>query len=166
MKKQILGVILWVLIIPAGNCWAGEDKAEDVLKLLTISGSLEHAREVVVYLTKTELEAMGEDEAEISPEAIAIIEEETIKILSGQFVAGSPLVSELVTIYSEFFTHDEIKKILAFYESEVGLKMIAAMPQIMERSMLAGQVMGNSITPLLRDNILLRLQREGIAVPH
>jgi len=166
MIRRILVVMVLMLAFSTPACWAGEEKSEDILKLLVITGALEQAKEIVTYLTRTELAAVGEDEVDISPEALAIIEEEAVTILAGQFSAGSPLMDELVNIYAEFFTHEEIREILAFYESEIGTKMIASMPQIMERSMLAGQVMGNSIKPVLRDNILLRLQAEGVEVAH
>ncbi|WP_419176184.1 DUF2059 domain-containing protein [Desulfosediminicola sp.] len=164
MIKRVLAVLV-VLMFSSCPCWASDEKAEDILKLLVITGSLEQAKDIVIYLAQAELAAVSESDDDISKQAIAIIEEETVKILTGQFAAGSPLVSELVNIYAEYFSHDEILEIIAFYESGVGSKMIASMPQIMEKSMLAGQMMGNSITPLLRDNILSRLQQEGIEVP-
>ncbi len=52
------------------------------------------------------------------------------------------LFSKIADVYMEEFTHDEIKKILAFYNSEVGKKLSAKQDILMEKAEKAGEHWG------------------------
>lgn len=48
------------------------------------------------------------------------------------------MVNEMVPVYAETYTLDEIRQLTAFYASPLGQKMLAKMPQLMGRSMEIG----------------------------
>lgn len=48
------------------------------------------------------------------------------------------MVREMVPVYAETYTLDEIRQLTAFYDSPIGQKMLAKMPQLMARSMEIG----------------------------
>jgi uncharacterized protein len=54
-------------------------------------------------------------------------------------LSSDRLVSMIVPIYDKHFTEEDIKAMIAFYESPVGKKMIEKLPLIMQESMVAGQ---------------------------
>ncbi len=60
-------------------------------------------------------------------------------------VDANELVELIVPIYAKHFTHDEIKQLLAFYQTPLGQKMIANQPAIMQESMEAGQEWGGQL---------------------
>ena len=45
-------------------------------------------------------------------------------------------------IYADTFTHEEIKALIAFYESPLGRRLVAATPGLIQRCTLAGQAWG------------------------
>jgi hypothetical protein len=49
------------------------------------------------------------------------------------------MIAEMVPIYAETYTLDEIRQLTAFYSSPLGKKMQANMPMLMKRSMEASQ---------------------------
>lgn len=49
------------------------------------------------------------------------------------------LYPSLATIYMESFSHEEINKMLEFYNSPIGKKMLAELPTITQKSMKIGQ---------------------------
>jgi len=51
----------------------------------------------------------------------------------------SEMEGEMITLYSRFFTADELKQIAAYYRTPVGTKSMQLMPQIMAESMAISQ---------------------------
>jgi uncharacterized protein len=48
-------------------------------------------------------------------------------------------------IYDKYYTESDIDQLIVFYNSPIGKKMIATMPQVMQESMAAGQKLGKEI---------------------
>jgi hypothetical protein len=63
-----------------------------------------------------------------------------------------------VPAYEKHLTHEEIKQLIAFYESPVGKKLIQVQPQIVQDSMIAGQKWGQD----LGRKVMQRLIDEGL----
>lgn len=55
------------------------------------------------------------------------------------------LINLVVPIYAKHLTHEDVKGLIAFYESPVGRKMIAVQPALMAESMEVGQAWGQEI---------------------
>ena len=51
----------------------------------------------------------------------------------------------IIPIYEKHFTHEELKQLIAFYESPIGKKLIKVQPQIMMESMAAGEEWGKKL---------------------
>ncbi|WP_374583675.1 DUF2059 domain-containing protein [Pseudoduganella sp.] len=47
--------------------------------------------------------------------------------------------AEMTTLYTRFFTADELKQMAAYYRSPLGTKSLQVMPQVMAESMAIGQ---------------------------
>ena len=65
------------------------------------------------------------------------------------------LVELTIPIYEKHFTHDDIKQMIAFYQSPIGKKLLKKMPVIMQESMTAGiawgQKLGAKLIEKMRD---------------
>lgn len=59
------------------------------------------------------------------------------------------LYKKMASIYTESFTEEELDKILAFYDTPVGKKMVAVTPEITKKGMEIGQAWGMELQPLL-----------------
>lgn len=59
------------------------------------------------------------------------------------------LYREIADIYLDVYSEEEINKILAFYNSPTGQKMLEKTPDITERSMQLGQAWGMQLQPIL-----------------
>lgn len=53
-----------------------------------------------------------------------------------------PFFSKIADIYMQEFTHDEIKQILAFYDSEIGKKVASKTGELMDKASVAGEQWG------------------------
>lgn len=59
------------------------------------------------------------------------------------------LYSKMATVYTESFTEEEIDKILAFYATPVGKKMVAITPELTKKGMEIGQAWGMELQPMM-----------------
>jgi len=66
------------------------------------------------------------------------------------------LGDEIATLYATRFTEPELKAILAFYQSDVGKKLLAQQPQIIDTSMKFAQ----SWASKLSDQVIERMRQE------
>lgn len=60
-------------------------------------------------------------------------------------VKAEDLEKMIIPIYDKYYTESDIDQLIAFYNSPIGKKMIATMPQVMQESMIAGQAWGKQI---------------------
>lgn len=63
----------------------------------------------------------------------------------------------ILPIYDKYYTETDIDQLIAFYNSPIGKKMIATMPQVMQESVSAGQNWGRKIG----EKVLARLKEKG-----
>ncbi len=59
------------------------------------------------------------------------------------------LYKKMATVYTESFTEEELDKILVFYDTPVGKKMVAVTPELTKKGMEIGQAWGMELQPLL-----------------
>lgn len=59
------------------------------------------------------------------------------------------LYKKMAKIYTESFTEEEIDKILAFYNTPVGKKMVEITPELTKKGMEIGQAWGMDLQPLI-----------------
>jgi hypothetical protein len=67
------------------------------------------------------------------------------------------LINLTIPIYEKYFTGDEIRELIQFYQSTTGKKIITVMPTLMQEAMSVGQSWGQTIG----DRILRRLKEKG-----
>lgn len=59
------------------------------------------------------------------------------------------LYKKMAAVYTESFTEEELDKILAFYNTPVGEKMVAITPELTKKGMEIGQAWGMELQPLI-----------------
>ncbi|MDX1762052.1 MAG: DUF2059 domain-containing protein [Christiangramia sp.] len=59
------------------------------------------------------------------------------------------LYKKMAAVYVESFTEDELDKILAFYDTPVGEKMVAVTPELTKKGMEIGQAWGMELQPIM-----------------
>ncbi len=57
------------------------------------------------------------------------------------------IIDKLVPVYDKYLTEEEIKVLLSFYQSQVGKKLIAVTPALMEESMAANMAYLQEVLP-------------------
>lgn len=75
--------------------------------------------------------------------------------LEAEFMKSSidELTELLIPVYKKYYTLDDLKQIIAFYETPVGKKLQASTPLITQESMAIGQEWGKGIAVKLMERI-------------
>jgi hypothetical protein len=140
MKKTILIV---AFIIGTFNIY-GQTKSDDILRLLRMSGSGNLANQM--------MDAMIPQFQQLVPEIPSIF-----WVRFKEKLDVDDLLYACIPAYSKYYTHDEIKQLIAFYESPLGRKLVEVTPLITQETMLIGQKWGEK----LGQDIVIELLNEG-----
>ena len=137
MKK--IGFALLVAILIPGFSY-GQSKNEDIVKLLRVSGTSQ--------LLEQQWEAIIPQFQQMMPQVPSVF-----WFKAREKANFEDLIYDIVPVYAKHFTHDEIKKLIEFYQSPVGRKFVEASPQLMQDSTAIGQRWGERLGKLIVDEL-------------
>jgi uncharacterized protein len=66
-------------------------------------------------------------------------------------LSGEDFKVDIAAVYAEVFTEDELRQSIAFYQSPLGKKLLARMPELMQKSIVLSQDRIKAITPDLQE---------------
>ena len=133
MKRTILaGLAVLCLLALAHPLQAqeGNTKEQDIRRLLVLTGSDKLAEQIMDQMMAT-LDEDGSDKGFWDGFRAEIDTEELIRMT--------------IPIYDKHLTHDEIKGLIAFYQTPLGAKLIEKLPAIAQDSMLVGMKWGEEV---------------------
>lgn len=134
MKKKILAgcLLLLVSLMAVTAQDAKSAKQKDIKKLMDLTGSGDLGVQVVKQMVASFKVEM--------PNVPQKFWDDFMKE-----VKGEDLVNLVIPIYDKHFSHEDIKGLIAFYESPVGKKFVSKLPAITQESMTVGQLWGQKI---------------------
>jgi len=119
---------------------AQASKHADILRLLEITNALAVGQQMIDQVILIQRGALPDVPAEVWDE------------LRKGFDLNE-MVPVFLDIYDRNFTHEDIRGLLAFYESPLGLKLMKTQPQVVEESMAAGQKWAMGVLERLRTKL-------------
>lgn len=75
------------------------------------------------------------------------------------------LMKAILPIYDKHFTHQEIRQLIAFYESPLGRKISTTLPEIQRESVEAGRSWGEQLGDRMHAELKQRLTEKGYSSP-
>jgi hypothetical protein len=75
------------------------------------------------------------------------------------------LMKVILPIYDRHFTHQEIRQLIAFYESPLGRKISTTLPEIQQESVEAGRAWGEQLGDRMNAELKQRLAEKGYKTP-
>lgn len=136
----------------------------DILELLEIVGGEQTQKQIAAVWTTEFFASLRQAEPNLPPDAWKILEEVTRKFVD-EAVEQGVWKETLVRSYAKYFTHEEIRGLLAFYRSPLGQKTISVAPALMAEGHRAGRDWMQQSLPRFRAEILRRLAEEGLLTP-
>ncbi|HXG57340.1 MAG TPA: DUF2059 domain-containing protein [Vicinamibacterales bacterium] len=78
--------------------------------------------------------------------------------------APDGLMANIVSVYAKHFSAEDVRGLVAFYNTDVGKKLIAMMPKLLQESMEVSQKWAERETPRIIGVLDARLKKEGIII--
>ena len=133
----------------------------DIQRLMDLTGAARISHQISSILSRQLLDSLRKTNPNIPERTIAISQEVMEEELSKAFDGPNGLLAEVVPIYAKHFTHDEIRGLIAFYQSDLGKRAIAELPSLMQESAAVGQRWATDMGPRIQATLQERLKAEG-----
>lgn len=167
MKSLILALFVLLLAFAAPS-YAQEDltpaKKADIHRLLEVTGATNISQMFSQAVVRQMTEAIKKTRPDIPAKMFDVLAEEVNKTIAESMVAKGGFVDQVVPVYHKYFSHEEIKAMVAFYQTPVGKKAIEVMPRMVQESMAIGQEWGKSLGPVIQQRIKARFEQEGVKI--
>jgi hypothetical protein len=75
---------------------------------------------------------------------------------------GGEIKDRQIALYAKYFTHDDVKGMLAFYQTDLGKKAIAAMPSLTREGAAIGEQWARTNMSRVLEVVETRLKSEGL----
>ncbi len=129
---------------------------------MDVTGSANIAKQFASASSQQIFQLLKASSPEIPDRALAVMDRELMALFSEKMSAPGGLMDQAIPVYAKYFTHQEIRELLAFYQTPIGKKAILVLPKVVNESMMAGQRWGQSLGPEIEKRVMTALRREGL----
>ena len=153
----------------AAAAFAGEEDAPspevraDIERLMELTGANnpELLEQMGSMIGQQIAQTIGAKEPEAAQRCAVIATEVAFETVSGMF-SDSDFMADMNAIYAKYFSQEEIRQMIAFYETPVGKKSIEIMPELMSESMQVTMQWLAKINPVIQERVTAQLREEGL----
>lgn len=162
MKANCL-IVLGLLAFPLATLADESDQRFEQLvdEYLEVTGALKIGEQLSAVIVGQFTQAMKANGANLPDRALELLEIEVNKSVSDEMASGS-FNEMMYPIYSRYLDESDIQAALDFYSTKEGKKIAQAMPLMAADGMAAGQEWGARLAPKVAQDVLKRLEEEGI----
>jgi hypothetical protein len=161
LRLVLLNVCLLALLTPGATALAQTPDPtfnSDIMKLLDFTGAGILSGQLATLMTRA---IMQQSKVPQGP-AAAIVSEVVQSTVASHVSGPNGLVARMVPVYAKYFTHDEVRALLAFYASDIGKKTVAVMPMALQEGAQIGQAWANELAPEIKTELEKRFRAEGL----
>ena len=159
-RSKLMLVALLAVAGSVGAARADEvtpEQDKDIRHLLEITGASNMSTELASGTSKQLIDMLKA--ANVPERAYDIVRREVKAVESTQ---KGWLMDQVVPVYARHFSAQEIKDLIAFYESPLGRKTVREMPQIMEDTFALGKAWNIRVAPEIDRRVTQALAKEGL----
>lgn len=164
IKMRSSALALALLLGLTGLARADEltaEKKADIDRLMQVTGAGNMGLQMGEMAAGQMLDLLRKTKPEIPERALEVVRAEVIGLMRERMQGPDGLAAQMLPLYAKYFTHEDVKAMLAFYATPTGAKAIQLMPAVMQEAMGVGQRWGQSLAPELQQRIAAALKREG-----
>lgn len=129
------------------------EAARDLLASINFEQTITDSIEASLDAQMREFAQMG-----LPPEGIKVMKKEMFSFFL-EVMTYEKMEPEVVKIYAEAFTAEEMRELIKFYETPVGKKTIQLLPQLTTKAMVIGQNMVQERSQELQQRIIPVFQK-------
>lgn len=148
MKRYLLAAIVCVLpmaSIARAEGPANLDLAERLVVVMEVEENTEKSLEMVRQMIPGMMEQMG-----VPSESEATALQTAALDLVWEEMGWSSMKDEIIAMYAEIFSAEELEGMIAFFESPVGQGFVAKQPEVMQKTLQISQSRLAGLMPKLQ----------------
>lgn len=159
---MLFTIFACVLAAPATADNIAPAKRADIEELMRITGALDMTKQMSNFLVLQKSQAIKAARPDLPAKVYQILGEEINRVIEEQMTAQGGFLDMVIPIYARYFSHEDIKGLLKFYQTELGQKTIKTLPLILQESMTLEQDWSGALGPLIKNRVNQRFKKEGI----
>lgn len=131
----------------------------DIERLMEVTGATALATQMASSVSDALFNSFKQTQSAVPPRMIEVVKE----VLNAEFAkafAGSDMRDRLA-LYARHFTHEDVRALLAFYQTDIGKKAISVMPTLTREGSEIGQEWAKANMPRVLQALQTRLKAEG-----
>ena len=140
-------------------------KRDDIKKLMEVTGATQIAGQMAESILQAFMQNLKQLRPDVPNQAVTVMNDELVALFKEKMEAPGGLVDLQIPIYNKYFTHSEIKGLLAFYQTDLGRKIVEVLPKVTSESMVTGQEWGKGLGPEIVQRLQSALKKQGIELP-
>ena len=154
--KKIIIILACSLCIGFVSANEPEDNKTDLInELIEATNALDYATSMSDMVVSSIQQQSG-----LAPELSVIIADEIKKIMREELIENGFVLDLMHRLYKKHFTLAELKKIVAFYQSDAGKKAASVLPSLSQEAMEITQQHMATINPKLQKRLFEVIQAE------
>jgi uncharacterized protein len=139
-----------------------EAKRQDVLRLLDLTGAFRIGQLFSSTIVRQMTDALRSARPDIPTDVMDILPKAVDEVIAAEMTAAGGFADLVVDVYQRHFTHEDVRGLIAFYETPLGRKLSAELPAMTQESMQAGMKWGVSIAPKIQERVKQRFRERGV----
>ena len=154
-----------VVVLAAGRANAQSvDPAlrADIDTFLKLTGAETIGVQMANLVAAQMIDQMKRSQPDVPDRAIAIVKQVLSEEFGHMYDGPTGLHERIVAMYARHFSRDEMTALIRFYTSDIGKKMVADMPGIMQEGAMAGQEWAVANMPRIGALLQQRLRDEKL----
>jgi len=146
MKRRLAALIIILSFVAGGRLFAQQrlsshDQAVmDLIKVTKVEQQMATSTEAVA-------DAMTKGNPVLMPFRDVIVE------WASKYLTWNAMLPEVAKLYKETFTESEVRELIAFYQTPVGQKVLAKLPEVTQKAFSIGSTIGQAHSDELRQMI-------------
>jgi hypothetical protein len=132
---------------------------KDIMRLLEVTGAQKLGQQMAGAFMQQFSQAIRASNPNVPPRALEIANEVATKFFTERYPS---LLPKMVQAYAKVLTPDDVKQMLAFYETPLGRRLIEVSPALALAGAQAGQEWGQSMVPEIQKELQDRFKAEGL----
>lgn len=138
------------------------EKYSDIERFLEVTGSASYLKEFATASKQQLFQGLKSEVPEMPDKALAVMEKEYMAVFTEKLAAPGGLKEQIVHVYDKYYTHQDVRELLAFYQSPIGKKLNRFAPSVFNEVSVAAQRWVQSIRPEFVKRTEAALKREGL----
>lgn len=165
MRRAVICSLLLCALCLAAAPLRAEDlspaRKADIVRLMEASGHKSMARQLIEQYARQSMGMVKKLRSDIPAEAMPAVERDLHALLLEKMDAPGGLFEQLAPVYAKRFSEEEVRELLAFYESPLGRKAVGSLPAMTREATETAQRLGIGLLPELNRRVNETLKREA-----